>query len=315
VDPWKLAGRVRRIVHLSGKRVRAMLRSMTGFGAGRARVGSEEIAVELKSVNHKFCEVKLRLPRELAPAEPSIVRQVKDRVSRGAIEVWIKRQTAGGETNVPRLDVTLAKEYLEAFRELSSALAMDLNLRVQDIAAQPGVLRLEERAAPPEEASQALLSALESALSELLKMRAAEGAALKADLEQRLAFIEKLSEEIAALGPKVVAEYRQRLEQRLADLLATPGVEPQRIAQEVAIFADRTDVAEEMTRLSSHLSQFRVLISSPEPAGRKLDFLLQEMNREVNTTGSKSQHVEISSRIVALKAELERLREQVQNIE
>lgn len=287
---------------------------MTGFGSGRATAGDEEITIELKTVNHKFCEVKVRLPRELAPLEVALSKRVKERVARGAVDVTVKRGTGGAPSTVPSVDVTLAREYRRVLGELAAALGLPDQLRLQDIAFQPGVLRMEERGVDVERAQQAATVALDQALEALTAMRETEGRAMRSDLEARLGLVETLAAEVKVLSPEAVAEYRARLEERIAELVRG-AADPQRLAQEVAIFAERTDVAEEMTRLASHLAQFRELLVSAEPSGRKMDFLVQEMNREVNTTGSKSQHPGISSRIVALKAELERIREQVQNVE
>ena len=292
-----------------------MLRSMTGFGQGRARAGNEELAVEIKSVNHKFCEVKLRLPRELASLESALVKGIKERLGRGAVDVLVKRQPASGTEVVPQVDMALASAYQRAYMELIRGLGLKEELRLQDIATQPGVLRIEECTADMEKAQAALGQAVEQALEGVLQMRRAEGEALEADLKARLGLIESVAQEVAALVPRSVEEYRARLEERVQELAHGLPLDPQRLVQEVAYFAERTDVAEEMTRLTSHLAQFRALMASSEPAGRKMDFLVQEMHREVNTTGAKSQHPDISSRIVILKAEVERLREQVQNVE
>ncbi|MBN1204239.1 MAG: YicC family protein [Myxococcaceae bacterium] len=292
-----------------------MLKSMTGFGAGRARVGDEEVSVELRSLNHKFCEVKARLPRDLAALEPIVSKQVKDRLARGAVELFVKRQTATPSGTVPVVDVALAREYARAFRELAGALGVAPEISWTQIATQPGVVKLEEKGGDLEAASQAVHTALEQALTALEQMRQVEGEAIHADLDARLKLIEGWSREVAALAPKAVEDYRQRLSERVAELARGVAVDPQRLAQEVAMFAERTDIAEEVTRLTSHLEQFRALMASAEPAGRRMDFLVQEMHREVNTTGSKSQHAEISARVVSMKAEVERIREQVQNIE
>jgi len=292
-----------------------MLKSMTGFGAGRAKVGDEEFSVELRSLNHKFCEVKVRLPRELAALESAAVKQVKDRLARGAVEVFVKRQTATAAGTVPMVDVALAREYARALREVAEALGMNAEVGWAQVASQPGVMRLEERGMDVESATQAALAALDQGLTALEQMRRVEGEAIHADLEARLGLIERWSREVAELAPRSVEEYRQRLTERVAELARGISVDEQRLAQEVAVFAERTDIAEEMTRLSSHLEQFRQMMAGNEPAGRRMDFLVQEMHREVNTTGSKSQHAEISARVVSMKAEVERIREQVQNVE
>lgn len=292
-----------------------MLKSMTGFGAGRVRVGDEEVSVELRSLNHKFIEVKARIPRELAALETAVVKQVKDRLARGSVEVLVKRQTATASGTVPTVDVGLAREYARAFRELAAALDVTPEVTWHQVASQPGVVRLEEKGVDVEAAGKAVQGALDQALTALEQMRRTEGEAIRADLEARLKLIEGWSREVAELSPKAVQEYQQRLTERVAELARGVAVEPQRLAQEVVLFAERTDIAEEMTRLASHLEQFRALMTSSEPAGRRMDFLVQEMHREVNTTGSKSQHADISARVVSMKAEVERIREQVQNVE
>jgi uncharacterized protein (TIGR00255 family) len=292
-----------------------MLKSMTGFGAGRARVGDEEFSVEVRSLNHKFCEVKARLPRELSALEPVLVKQVKDRLARGSVDVFIKRHTATAAGTVPVVDVGLAREWARALREVGEALGELAEVSWSVVASQPGVVRLEERGMDVESATRAVSGALEQALTALEQMRQVEGEAIRADLETRLGLIERWSREVAGLAPRSVEEYRQRLTERVAELARGISVDEQRLAQEVALFAERSDIAEEMTRLASHLEQFRQLMGAGEPSGRRMDFLVQEMHREVNTTGSKSQHAEISTRVVSMKAEVERIREQVQNVE
>ncbi|MFZ5446961.1 MAG: YicC/YloC family endoribonuclease [Myxococcota bacterium] len=292
-----------------------MLRSMTGFGSGTATTGSESLTVELRAVNHKFCEVKVRLPRELAALEGSIQKLVKDRVARGAIDVSVRRAVRSATGVVPQVDLALAREYRRAWSELAKALELPDTVSVRDIAQQLNVIRLEEPQVSLDDAQKAIEGALAQALEALGKMREKEGVALSADLSARLALVAQWVKEVKALAPQAIEAYRARLSERIAELSRGLAVDPQRLAQEVAFFAERTDVAEEMTRLDSHLVQFHELLASKEPSGRKMDFLVQEMHREVNTTGSKSQHAEISARVMQLKAELERIREQVQNVE
>lgn len=292
-----------------------MLRSMTGFGSGSSTVGAESLTVELKAVNHKFAEVKVRLPRELSALEPTIQKQVKDRLARGAIEVTIRRAARSATGTVPQVDLALAKEYRRAWSELARALDIPDTVSLRDIATQMNVVRLEEPQVSVEDATKATEAALVVALEALSQMRLTEGQALSTDLSSRLALVAQWVAEVRQLAPKAIDAYRTRLSERIAELSQGIAVDPQRLAQEVAFFAERTDIAEEMTRLESHLVQFKALIASAEPSGRKMDFLVQEMHREVNTTGSKSQHTEISARVMQLKAELERIREQVQNVE
>ncbi|RKH87265.1 YicC family protein [Corallococcus sp. AB045] len=292
-----------------------MLKSMTGFGSGRARVGDEEVSVEARSLNHKFCEVKVRLPRELSALEPALVKQVKDRLARGSVEILVRRQAATVSGNVPTVDVALAREYARAFREVAEAMGQSVDVAWSQVANQPGVIRLEEKGVDVESATQATQTALQQALAALETMRNTEGESIHTDLDARMKLIEGWSQEVARLAPRAVSDYQQRLTDRVAELARGVAVDPQRLAQEVALFAERTDIAEEVTRLATHLEQFRLLMASPEPVGRRMDFLVQEMHREVNTTGSKSQHAEISARVVSMKAEVERIREQVQNVE
>lgn len=288
---------------------------MTGFGSGTATAGSESLTVEIRSVNHKFCEVKVRVPRELSALEPTLVKLVKDRVARGAIDVTVRRAARTSTGVVPQVDLPLAKEYLRAWRELGKELGLGESVSIRDIATSLNVIRLEEPQLPLEDANKAVEAALVTAIEQLHRMREKEGVALKADLSNRLGLVATWVKEVQALAPKAIEAYRARLSERIAELSQGLAVDPQRLAQEVAFFAERTDVAEEMTRLDSHLVQFEELLRSKEPSGRKMDFLVQEMHREVNTTGSKSQHADISARVMQLKAELERVREQVQNVE
>jgi uncharacterized protein (TIGR00255 family) len=291
-----------------------MIRSMTGFGSGHGRSGLEEIDVEVRSVNHKFCEVKVRLPRELTALELETVRQVKERLARGGIDVSARR--APGKAGLtPRVDLALAEEYARAFGAVGDRLGLPGQVGLAQILEAEGVVTLEERSADLDAAREALAAALALALGSLSAMRESEGQALARDLEARLQAVEAMVARVEELTPRSVEHYRQRLAERVAELARGVTVDPARLAAEVALFADRADVSEELTRLRSHLSQMRLLIGGGEPAGRKMDFLVQEMHREVNTVGSKSQSGEIGALVVALKAEIERMREQVQNVE
>ncbi len=291
-----------------------MIRSMTGFGAGHAAHGGEEVDVEVRSVNHKFCEVKVRLPRELAPLEIEIARQVKERLARGGVDVAVRRSGSRASLS-PRVDVALAAEYARAFAEIKDRLGLPGAVGLADVLAAEGVVTLEERAVEAAAARASVSGAAGQALGELVAMRAREGEALSRDIEGRLTQVAALVDRAEGLAPLAIEHYRARLHDRVHDLARGFSVDPARLAQEVALFADRMDVAEEITRLRSHVEQMRALIRSDEPAGRKMEFLVQEMHREANTIGSKSQSADISTVVVALKAEIERMREQVQNIE
>ena len=291
-----------------------MIRSMTGFGAGRAEQGGEAIDVEARSVNHKFCEVKVRLPRELAALELDVARVVKERLARGGVEVSLRRRPARG-TLAPRVDLQLAEEYARAFGEIRERLGLEEAVGLRDILAAEGVVSLEERTVDVDQARAAVMAALEQALGALTAMRRREGEALTRDLEGRVALMEGVVARVEALAPQSIEHYRARLQERIQEVARGFTPDPARLAQEVALFADRLDVSEEITRLRSHLAQARGILSGGEPAGRKMEFLVQEMHREANTIGSKSQSAEIAALVVGLKAEIERMREQVQNVE
>ena len=293
-----------------------MIRSMTGFGAGRAQAGTESVTAELRSVNGKFCEVRTHLPRDLAGLEQVVTRLIKPRVARGVVDVTVRREAPGSVRGAtPAIDLPLAAGYAKALRELQAELGLAGELTVHDLIALEGVVTLAERAADVEPLAKALEHAVSAALDALEEMRRREGEALARDLGARLTALEKGAAAIRASAPESVEGYRDRLAARVAELSRGVPVDPGRLAQEVAFFADRVDVAEELTRLASHLSQMRALLASDAPAGRRLEFLVQEVNREVNTLGSKSQHAGIAAQVVELKAELERIREQVANVE
>ena len=288
---------------------------MTGFGAGRGEAAGEALTVELRSVNGKFCEVKPRLPRELSSLETELVKTVKARIQRGVVDVFVRRETASARGMSPQIDLPLAAAYAKALRELKSELGLEGEPSIRDLAQLQGVISLGETAADPASMGIALQAALLQALDALEAMRKREGEALARDLLARLATIEKGAQAIALLAPAQVEVARERLNARIVELTRGVPLDPARLAQEVALIADRTDVAEELTRLASHLDQARGLVAADVPAGRKLEFLVQEVNREINTIGSKSQHAAIAAQVVDLKAELERVREQIQNVE
>ena len=293
-----------------------MIRSMTGFGAGRAQAGGETVAVELRSVNGKFCDVRAHLPRDLAALEPVIARIVKSRVARGVVDVSVRREAPGSVRGAaPRIDLLLAAAYAKALREMRTELGLAGEVTVHDLVGLEGVVGLSEAAADPGPAAEALERALSASLDALEEMRRREGEALARDLSARLSAVEKGAAAIRCSAPQSVEAYRERLAARVAELSRGVPADPARLAQEVAFFAERVDVAEELTRLSSHLAQLRALIASDAPAGRRLEFLVQEVNREVNTIGSKSQHAGMAAQVVELKAELERVREQIANVE
>ncbi len=292
-----------------------MARSMTGFGAGSATVGSERISVEIRSVNHKFCEVKARLPRELASLEPGLLDRVRKRLGRGAIDVTVHHARSQGSAATPRVDLDLAREYAAAFRGLAETLGISESLSVRALFEAEGVVRLEERPADLVSAGEALGQAIDRAIDTLAAMRAEEGRALAADLGQHLARLGALVTQLRQSAPAALAALRERLVARVAELAQGQPVSPDRLAQEIALMAERADVEEELARLDSHLGQLRQLLAASDAVGRRMDFLIQEVHREINTVGSKSQSAAVAALVVELKAEAERFREQVQNVE
>ena len=291
-----------------------MIRSMTGFGEGRASSQGAEFTVELRSVNGRFCEVLARLPRDLQTLEPVLVQQVRARLVRGHVDLTVRR-VDGASTAIPRIDEGLAERIVEKLQALQSRLGLGGDLRVADLLQVDGLIRLEEAELDLEATRAALEQATAEALDRLVEMREREGRSLRADLEARFARLETLRAEVEALAPKAIANRQEAMKARIEALLEGPAIEHQRIAQEAAILAERMDVSEELTRLASHLEQGLRLLDGDEPAGRRLDFLVQEMNREANTIASKSSWMESAELVVEMKAEIERIREQVQNVE
>ena len=292
-----------------------MAHSMTGFGAASAETGGETVVVELRSVNHRYCDVKARLPRELAFLEPMVVARVKGRLERGACEVSLRHSGTAPGTGRVRLDLALARDHLARLEELAAALGLEGRPILRDVSTAEGVITLGDAELDLPRVEALAAEALDAALEQLVAMRAREGESLTADLEARLARIGAWVVEVEAEAPQAVEAWRARMEARVADLAEGVEIDPGRLAGEIAILADKSDVAEELTRLNSHLGHFRELLAGEGAVGRKLDFLVQEMNREVNTIGAKSQSTAIAERVVELKAEIERVREQVQNLE
>ncbi len=292
-----------------------MLRSMTGFGRGESCGQGKKFTVELKSVNHRFCEVVLRLPRNMVSLEEPARRLIQSRISRGRIDGYFSAEECGEKSPVVKVDKALATSYYKAMEELKATLGLRDPVTIQHLINLPGLLVVDE----PDEDEKTwwplVAEALEQALDGLVEMRLAEGSQLEADLTRRLERIAELNEQIKTRAPLVVTEYHNRLTQRLKEWLPDTPLDQARLAAEVAIFAERSSITEEVVRLASHLVQFRECLKSDGPVGRKLDFLIQEMNREINTIASKASDLEISRVVVEVKSELEKMREQVQNIE
>jgi uncharacterized protein (TIGR00255 family) len=294
-----------------------MIRSMTGFGQADGELPGSRVHIDVKSVNHRFCEVVVRLPRELQSFEEPLKKIVQRAAKRGRFDVFVTTERiADGNRCDVELDWTLVQAYAEAAKQLQRKLGLQGELSVNELLQLPNVISIKEAQADAAETERVLKATLEKAVERLTAMRDIEGRNLAADQEARLDALEESRKAIAVLAPQAVSEYAAKLRERIRDLLQAEVLpDEQRLATEVALMADRSSVDEELTRLDSHIGQFRELLRANEAVGRKLDFLIQEMNREVNTIGSKAAHTNMVKRVIEMKAELEKMREQVQNIE
>ena len=292
------------------------IKSMTGYGKAVVEAEHGRTTVEIRSVNHRYGEIAVKVPRSLLAFENEVRKTVGDRLKRGKIDVFVQREEVAGATNLPMVNLPLAKAYRDTFDQLREELGLFSEpVTLQLILSQRDVLAARNEEGDEELLREELGRAVRGAVDALEAMRRREGETLLADLLSRRRNLSGLIERVAGRAPAVVTEYAVRLRERLNQLLAGTSLDEARFAQEVAIMADRGDITEELVRFRSHLVQFDETLQLEEPVGRKLDFLLQELNREVNTIGSKANDAEIAAIVVELKAELEKIREQVQNIE
>jgi uncharacterized protein (TIGR00255 family) len=293
------------------------MKSMTGYGRGEFSQDGFKITAEISSVNRKQSEISVYLPRELEALESRVRDEVNRQISRGRLTVKISLHAADG--NVPgrvRLNAGLAKAYAREMNRLSKELKLAGPVTLDLVIRAPGVLQTDDELADAEAFWPAVDKALRKGLAALVQMRAREGAHLSKDLQKRVGVIRKSVERVQKQAPEVLKRYQEQLRERIKNAgLETPAVDDERLLKEIVYFADRSDISEELTRLQSHFQQFADCVKSNEPVGRTLDFLTQEMNREVNTIGSKANDSLISYEVVTLKAELEKFREQVQNVE
>jgi uncharacterized protein (TIGR00255 family) len=288
---------------------------MTGFGRGETAGQVRAYTVEVQSVNHRFLEARCRLPKRLAGLEPRVQRAVQQRFARGHFEVSVQEKDLDGRTRTLKIDLALARQYVESLRTLQREMELPGQVTLEMLAGQRELISVEESEETLDEAWAELEPALVAALDALAAMRGQEGAALTQALRRHLDEIEGVLSRVLGRTSDLVTAHRNRLRERVADLLDGRLPDPLRLEQEVALLAERGDVAEECDRLRSHLAQFRETLDQSGPQGRRLDFLLQEMNREANTIGSKAADASLAQDVVELKTAIERLREQVQNIE
>ena len=294
-----------------------MAYSMTGFGRGEKIYDTRKYSIEIKSVNSRFCDISIRMPRIFNYLDSDVRRIITDRLLRGKIDVFINYEDQGESGQTVTVNAGLAKEYSEAAKAISAVTGRTDDFGVERIALMQDVLSVTQNEIDEEAAAKELLETLNLAVDGMLQMRKREGENLVNSILTKISSLETIREEIVARAPEVVVAYRQKLTARINDILTSDQREfydDNRLAAEVAIFADKCAIDEEMARLSSHFSQARKILGEEETVGKKMDFLVQEINREVNTTGSKANDIEITSRVLAMKNLIEEIREQIQNL-
>ena len=291
------------------------LLSMTGYGSAKGSVEGQEITVELKSVNNRYLDCSVRLPRNFLFAEDTVKQAVSAGVSRGKVDVFVSAQASQDSGTVVSVNEELARGYRDAVARIAETLGLESGLNAFSLARFPDVLTVERRELDKDKAAAALSEITAKAVEEFNAMREREGERLRRDMLGKLETIEGLISVVEERSPQTVKEYRERLEARLRDILADRSLDEQRVITEAAIFADRTAVDEETVRLRSHIAQFRTMLEEGSPIGRKMDFLVQEFNRESNTIGSKCSDASLAKVVVDLKSEIEKIREQLQNVE
>ena len=292
-----------------------MVYSMTGYGKGNAVLNGKDITVEIKSVNHRYFEYSSRMSRFFAFLEDKIKKQINETVSRGKVEMSLAIKSVQQSDTVVEADVALAKSYYDALCKISEELGLDNPEDVTAIARYEGVLTQNKSEEDAEQLAKDVSSVVAMALEEFMKMKTAEGEKLYNDVMGRLSTIEGIVGEIEEIAPLRTQKYQDRLYQKLQTILQDTQIDSQRILTEAAIFADKVAVDEETVRLRSHIAQYRDILNGAPRQGRKLDFLTQELNREANTIGSKSNDLDVTRRVVDIKSEIEKIREQIQNME
>lgn len=290
------------------------MKSMTGFGRASLESNGKNYIIEIKTVNNKYSDITVKSPKRLSFMEDKIRKQIANRITRGKVEVSVSFFDFSNKSKNVVLNKEIAKEYIKQLKEIADENNLSENISVVEIAKLPDILNSIDSDNDEEIASEAL-QCLNMALDSLIEMRKAEGENIKQDLLVRIERVQNLVDKIAENSKGIVEEYVSKLEKRVKEILKTDVVDENRIAQEAVIYADKTSIEEELTRLNSHIVQFKELVNSDGPVGKKLDFMIQEMNRETNTIGSKAGSGEITKAVIDLKVELEDIREQIQNIE
>lgn len=289
---------------------------MTGFGRGEYRDEKRGVTAEIRSVNHRYCDVSVKMPRKYSFAEEAVKTEVKKKIRRGKVDVFIQMDDLGAADADYQLNTAAAAKYLEKLEELAGTFDLKNEVSLEFLAGVPDIIKTVPAVENEEEISSAITAAVNAAAERHFMMSSAEGEKLVRDILMRGGLIKQEVLEIEKRSPEVVSEYMQKLRSRIEDLIGDAGIEESRILQEAAVFSDKINVTEEIVRLKSHIDQLGQILDAPsEPVGKKLDFLVQEMNREANTIGSKANDIEITRRVLTIKSEIEKIREQVQNIE
>lgn len=292
-----------------------MIKSMTGYGSAKGSCEGLEISVELKSVNNRYLDCSIRTPRNFMFAEEVLKGKVQKHISRGKVDMFVTVDSRGADEILVSVNEGLAKGYIDAIALISEKFGLNNDLTALSVSRFPDVLSLEKKETDKDAIAAALSDIAEEALGEYDAMRCREGDKLREDISNRLDTIEMLVEEVERRSPETVSEYRAKLYKKMRDVLESSTVDEQRILTEAAVFADKVAVDEETVRLRSHIAQMRGMLDAGSPIGRKMDFLIQEFNRESNTIGSKCTDSDIAKKVIELKSEIEKIREQIQNIE
>ncbi len=292
-----------------------MIKSMTGYGSGKAELGGKTFTVEIKSVNSRYSDFSIKMPRIYTFLEDPVRKAASARINRGKVDIYINVESSGDDDSVVKVNEALAREYLEGLRSLSASLNISSNATAETFLRIPDVFTVDKADEDEALILKTVLDALSIALDGFDAMRIAEGEKLAGDLREHLGFILNATSEVEKRSPEIVTEYRARIEERVRDILGSATYDETRLLTEVAIFADKVNVNEETVRLKSHVDQFSKMLDEGGSVGRKIDFLIQEMNREINTIGSKSNDLDVARIVIDVKAEIEKLREQIQNVE
>ena len=291
-----------------------MIKSMTGYGRGNITKNEREYQIEIKSVNHRYLDISVKMPRQLSYLEDSIKKEISNKVKRGKIDVFIIFNNNSLEGRTIKINTELAHAYIEELKQLAKNENILSDIQVTEISKYPDVLNIQNEQ-DDDKIKEEVIEVLNDAIDNFISMRQTEGNKISEDLLKRLDYIQVKVNEIYKFSTGLIEEYVVKLETRIKEFLKDQEIDKQRLAQEVVIYADKCSVEEEITRLNSHILQFKNLLNSDEAVGKKLDFIVQEMNRETNTIGSKANNLDITKRVIDLKTEIENIREQIQNIE